>query len=49
MSAVQDDSSWVHYCPVCGPCLALDLNDESFMVIHLPIPHPEHAEAYAEQ
>lgn len=39
MTACVDESTTVHYCVVCGPCLRL-LDDECDTTVHNNVPHP---------
>lgn len=42
MSARAATDCWVYDCPVCGPCLAIDDEDdeEAGIILHNDVPHP---------
>ena len=41
MTASADETTTVHYCVVCGPCLRLLHGDDEYTTVHKNIPHPD--------
>lgn len=40
MTACADESTTVHYCVICGPCLRMLTEDASY-TMHQDVPHPD--------
>jgi hypothetical protein len=40
MTACADESTTVHYCLICGPCLRIHTEDAE-ITCHLDLPHPD--------
>ena len=41
MTACADDTTTVHYCMVCGPCLRMAVEDGGHITLHNNLPHPD--------
>jgi hypothetical protein len=41
LDAQPDPDVSLYWCPVCGPVMKFDVDDEHCAVVHQDVPHPE--------